>query len=121
MSATTFPWDSLPRIGRAEAALVRALEPVRGLEAMRERRGREPARALCSGPGKLCQALGIERSYDGEDLLGRRVWLEETDSPPADEEIAAGARVGVAYAGADALKPWRFWVKGSEYVSRRTS
>src|SRR5215471_20255938 len=54
--------------GRAEAALVRALEPTSGLAAMRERRGVEPARALCSGPGKLCQALGITRALDGLPL-----------------------------------------------------
>jgi len=107
--------------GLPHAVLVRAVEPVEGIELMRRRRPLRKDRDLTSGPGKLCQALGIERSYDGEDLLGRRVWLEETDSPPADEEIAAGARVGVAYAGADALKPWRFWVKGSECVSRKTS
>jgi len=43
------------------------------------------------------------------------------DAPPADKEVATGPRIGVAYAGADALKPWRFWLKGSEYVSRKTS
>src|SRR5947209_2162028 len=103
------------------AVLVRAVEPAEGVELMRRRRPARKDRELTSGPGKLCRALGIDRSFDGEDLLGRRVWLEETDSPPADEEIAAGARIGVAYAGADALKPWRFWLKGSEYVSRKTS
>ena len=107
--------------GSAEAVLIRALAPERGLDAMRARRGVEAERALCSGPGKLCQALGVERKFDGEDLLGRRVWLEETDSPPAGGVVAAGARIGVAYAGADALQPWRFWVKDSEYVSRKTS
>ena len=54
--------------GRAEAALVRALEPTSGLDAMRERRGLEAPRALCSGPGKLCQALGITRALDGQPL-----------------------------------------------------
>ncbi|HEX3557577.1 MAG TPA: DNA-3-methyladenine glycosylase [Pyrinomonadaceae bacterium] len=100
------------------AVLVRAVEPVEGVEWMRRRRPVKDERELTSGPGKLCRALGIDRSYDGADLLGRRVWIEDADALPS-EEIATGARIGVAYAGADALKPWRFWVKGSVYVSRR--
>jgi DNA-3-methyladenine glycosylase len=103
------------------AVLVRAVEPSEGVEWMRRRRPVRKDRELTSGPGKLCQALGIDRSFDGADLLGRRVWIEETGSSPSQEEIAAGARIGVAYAGADALKPWRFWLKGNEYVSRKTS
>ena len=102
------------------AVLVRAVEPAEGIEWMRRRRPARAERELTSGPGKLCQALGIDRSFDGADLRGRRVWIEETDSPPSQEEIAAGTRIGVAYAGADALKPWRFWLKGNEYVSRKT-
>ena len=66
--------------GRAEAALVRALEPTAGLDAMRERRGLEAPRALCSGPGKLCQALGITRVLDGLPL----------DEPPFELLAARG-------------------------------
>jgi DNA-3-methyladenine glycosylase len=105
--------------GVPHAVLVRAVEPFEGIELMRRRRPARTDRELTSGPGKLCRALGIDRSFDGEDLLGRRVWLEETGPTPADEEVATGPRIGVAYAGTDALKPWRFWLKGSEYVSRR--
>ncbi|MDQ3742826.1 MAG: DNA-3-methyladenine glycosylase [Acidobacteriota bacterium] len=103
------------------AVLVRAVEPSEGVEWMRRRRPVRKESELTSGPGKLCQALGIDRSFDGANLLGRRVWIEETGSLPSQEEVAAGARIGVAYAGADALKPWRFWLKGNEYVSRKTS
>ena len=105
--------------GVPHAVLLRALEPAEGLEWMRRRRPARPDRELTSGPGKLCQALGIERTYDGADLLGARVWVEDAGAPPADEEVAAGARVGVAYAGEDALRPWRFWVKGNPFVSRK--
>jgi DNA-3-methyladenine glycosylase len=101
------------------AVLVRAVEPFEGVEWMRRRRPARDERGLTTGPGKLCQALGIDRSFDGADLSGARVWIEEAGAPPPDEEIEAGPRVGVAYAGADALKPWRFWLKGNRYVSRK--
>ena len=97
------------------------MKPASGPKAGHRRRPVRGPRELTSGPGKLCQALGIDRTYNGEDLLGARVWVEDAEPLLADEEIASGARVGVAYAGADALKPWRFWLKGSEYVSRKTS
>ena len=105
--------------GVPHAVLVRAVEPAEGLEWMRRRRPARTDRELTSGPGKLCRALGIERTYDGADLLGARVWVEDLGAPLADAEVAAGARVGVAYAGEDALRPWRFWLKGNEYVSRK--
>ena len=98
------------------AVLIRGVEPVEGLEIMRSRRGEMKDRNLTSGPGKLCIALGIDRSLNGEDLLGSRVWLEDHRSL-ADDEIAFGKRVGVDYAGEDAEKPWRFWLKGNEFVS----
>ena len=105
--------------GRPHAVLVRAVEPEEGIEVMRERRPVKKERELTSGPGKLCRALGIDGGYNGEDLTGRRVWIEETGARFATEEIAAGPRVGIDYAGEDALKPWRFWVRGNEFVSRR--
>jgi DNA-3-methyladenine glycosylase len=105
--------------GLPHAVLVRALEPDEGVEWMHRRRPVENERELTSGPGKLCRALGIDRSYDGEDLRGRRVWLEDAGALVAPEEIDAGPRVGVAYAEEYAHKPWRFWVKGSAFVSRR--
>jgi DNA-3-methyladenine glycosylase len=98
--------------GRAEAALVRALEPTRGLETMRERRGVEAARALCSGPGKLCQALAVTRVHDGRpldelpfDLLARK------SKPP----LAVGTRIGISQA---VEQPWRYGVAGSPFLSR---
>jgi DNA-3-methyladenine glycosylase len=102
------------------AVLVRAVEPEEGAELMRRRRPARSERELTSGPGKLCRALGIDRSFDGEDLTGARVWIEDEGATVAPEQIASGARIGVAYAGEDALKPWRFWLKGNLYVSRKT-
>jgi len=101
------------------AVLVRALEPVEGLEWMRQRRPVKDDRALTSGPGKLCRALGIDRTFDRADLTGARVWLEDEGFTVKPAEIAAGPRVGVAYAAADALRPWRFWLNGNRFVSKK--
>jgi DNA-3-methyladenine glycosylase len=100
------------------AVLIRALQPVEGVATMRERRSIAQAdRALTSGPGKLCMALGIDRTLDGADLLGDRVWIERGRRirPSA---IAAGPRVGIDYAGPWASRPWRFWIQGHPHVSR---
>jgi DNA-3-methyladenine glycosylase len=99
------------------AVLVRALEPVEGLELMRRRRGRGADVTLTSGPGKLCIALGIDRRLDRADLLGERIWLEE-GRPVRAADIAAGPRVGIDYAEAWVDRPWRFWIRGNPFVSR---
>lgn len=98
--------------GVGAAVLIRALEPVSGLEAMRERRGRHEARTLCAGPGRLCQALGIDGSHDGERIGGSRVRILHGPSP---ERIVSGPRIGIRL-GAD--RPWRRGVGGSRYLSR---
>lgn len=101
------------------AVLVRAVEPDEGIDLIHARRGLEDARRLTSGPGKLCIALGIDRSYNGEDLTsGGRVWIEDCGVNFSDAEIASGARVGIDYAGEFVSKPWRFWVGSSPHVSR---
>jgi DNA-3-methyladenine glycosylase len=101
------------------AILVRALEPVEGIDVMRERRHQHPDHNLTNGPGKLCIAMGIDRDLNGADLLGDRVWLEEfqTISP---RRIAKGPRIGIDYAEEWIDKPWRFWIRDNSYVSRRT-
>jgi DNA-3-methyladenine glycosylase len=98
--------------GTAEAVLLRALEPTHGLETMRKRRGSEDERLLCSGPGRLCQALGVTVEHDGRPL----------DCPPfavlaaeEDPDVVRGPRVGITRA-TDA--PWRFALAGSRFVSR---
>jgi DNA-3-methyladenine glycosylase len=99
--------------GRAEAALVRALEPTRGLETMRERRRLEAVRALCSGPGKLCQALAITRLHDGLALDEPPFELLARDSEP---QLVVGARIGITRA---VEQPWRYGLAGSPFLSRR--
>ncbi len=100
------------------AVLVRALEPVEGLELMRRRRRAASDRELTNGPGKLCQALGIDRALDAADLLGPRVWIERSERPVRLSAIARGPRVGIDYAGQWAAMPWRFWIRGNPFVSR---
>ena len=102
------------------AILVRALEPVEGIEIMRTRRHGHLDRNLTNGPGKLCIAMGIDRQLNAADLLGDKVWLEdfETVSP---RRIARGPRIGIDYAQEWIDKPWRFWIRENPYVSRGQS
>jgi len=99
--------------GRAEAALVRALEPTHGVDVMRERRGVVAERALCSGPGKLCQALAIDRSHDGLALDEPPFALLAREETP---DIAIGPRIGITKA---AERSWRYGLAGSPFLSRR--
>lgn len=103
---------------RPHAILIRAVEPVEGIETMRQRRGEMRDRNLTSGPGKLCIAMAINRDLNGEGLSGKRIWLEDHRSF-TDDEIAVGKRIGIDYAGEDKDKPWRFWVNGNQFVSRK--
>jgi DNA-3-methyladenine glycosylase len=99
------------------AILVRALEPVEGIQIMRTRRHGHADHNLTSGPGKLCIALGIDRELNGTDLLGSQAWLEEFEKI-SPRGIARGPRVGIDYAEQWIDKPWRFWLQGNRYVSR---
>ena len=106
------------RTGVPQAVLLRALEPLEGIELMRRRRGLPdgPEWRLCRGPGALCRALGIGRAENGADLV--RGPLRIVDAPPVPAaRVARTARIGVAYAGADAARPWRFLLRGSPAVS----
>jgi DNA-3-methyladenine glycosylase len=98
--------------GVAEAALVRALEPTKGLEAMRARRGLEDERLLCSGPGRLCQALAITREHDGLRLDKAPFALLQPGEAP---DVVRGRRVGISQA---ADRPWRYCLAGSPFLSR---
>jgi DNA-3-methyladenine glycosylase len=103
------------RSGEGSAVLLRAAEPLEGVERMARHRGRSEPLDLCSGPGKLAQAFGADRALNGEDLVrGTMVWVEH-GIPVADADIGTGIRVGVN-AGYD--RPWRYWVAGSPYVSK---
>ena len=100
--------------GRAEAALIRALEPTHGLDEMSARRGLQDPRLFCSGPGRLCQALAVTREHDGLEL----------DRPPFEiregnrADLVAAPRVGITRA---AELPWRYAEAGSRFLSRRVA
>jgi DNA-3-methyladenine glycosylase len=104
-------------IDHPHVVLIRAVEPVDGIDVMRQRRGEMKDRNLTSGPGKLCIAFGIDKSFNKEDLLGDRIWLQDY-RVIAPGDISSGARIGIDYAGNDAHHPWRFWVSGNRFVSK---
>lgn len=99
-------------VGVANAVLLRALEPTRGLEQMRARRGLEDERLLCSGPGRLCQALSVTREHDGLPLDRPPFELLAGDSPV---DVVNGPRIGITRA---AELPWRYAEAGSRFLSR---
>jgi DNA-3-methyladenine glycosylase len=98
--------------GRAAAVLLRALEPTRGIEVMRERRGGVADRLLCAGPGRLCQALGVTGAHDGLPLDRPPFELQ---APSVAPSVVTGLRIGLSK-GADS--PWRYGLAGSRFVSR---
>ena len=102
-----------------EAVLIRALEPLTGIDLMKVRRGMfNNGFHLTSGPGKLTKALGIGRSFNGKSLLDDDIWIEDPGMKLADKNIVASERIGIDYAGEDARLPWRFSVKGNVWVSK---
>jgi DNA-3-methyladenine glycosylase len=106
-------------VGEPHAVLIRALEPIAGLELMARRRGM-PAerRELTNGPGKLCEAFGIGREQYSCDLTSGRLYLAEDPVAARLPRVARSPRVGIGYAGAWAARPWRFFVPTNPYVSR---
>ena len=101
--------------GEPECVLIRALEPVEGLELMARRRGTEKVRDLCRGPGRLCQALAIGRSLYGADVTKPGpLYIREGRRP---EKILATPRIGIDYAFHAKDEPWRYIVSGSPFVS----
>ena len=106
------------REGEAEGVLIRALEPLEGIDLMKRRRGTEDVKKLCSGPGKLCIAMGITKTHYGQDLCGGELRIESGVS--IDEiRILATPRINVDYAGEDALLPYRFVVEDNPFLSTR--
>lgn len=101
------------------AVLVRACEPEEGIALVRERRAGRKETELASGPGKLCAAFGIDRTYNGESLRGNRVWIEDAGRVIKPSDISSGPRIGIDYAEEFALRPWRFWLKDNPHVSRK--
>lgn len=94
------------------AVLIRALEPLAGIPLMRKRRGTDAVRALCSGPGKLCQAMAIRLDQQGTDLVtSDTLWIASGEPV---SEISVSGRIGISQAKDD---PWRYWKTGSPFIS----
>jgi DNA-3-methyladenine glycosylase len=107
------------REGYPAAVLIRALEPLEGIEEMRARRGDRPDVQLTSGPARLCQALEIDRRFDGADLCApdALLFLEE-DAPIPDRAVVTGPRVGVRGDEVAVSVPWRLYVRDNPHASR---
>lgn len=104
--------------GRADAVLIRAIEPIAGEEVMKDRRNsNQNNKLLTGGPARLTQALGITVKHDRTDLQSEQIWLTK-GKKYSESEIITSTRIGVEYAGADALLPWRFHIKGNKFVSK---
>jgi DNA-3-methyladenine glycosylase len=103
----------------AEAVLLRACEPLKGLESMRTRRPKAKRDFdLMNGPGKLCAAMAIDRELDGTPLDGKTLFITQRDVEVREEDIAVSARIGVENSGEAAPWPLRFYIRGNKYVSR---
>lgn len=101
------------------AILIRAVEPLEGIDKMLERRGKHKLQpSLTAGPGAMSAALGITTKHTGVSLQGPEIYIEDRGIKISSKDIIADTRVGVAYAADDALRPYRFSVKGNPYVSK---
>ncbi|HRG09850.1 MAG TPA: DNA-3-methyladenine glycosylase [Cyclobacteriaceae bacterium] len=105
------------KTGKAEAVLIRALEPVAGEEIMLARMNTKKLDRITSGPGKLTRAFAIDRSLNGISLVNSEITIENA-TPINSKKIVATTRIGIDYAGTDALLSWRFYVKDNEWVSK---
>lgn len=109
-------------VGEADfphAVLIRAIEPITGLDEMLKRRCKQKAdRSLTGGPGALSQALGITIGHNGISLVSTTIWIEDRGIKIPEHSLLASPRVGVDYAGEDALLPWRFRVKDNPWTSK---
>lgn len=105
--------------GMSHAVLIRAVEPLVGLDEMRMRRslfGQD--KRLCQGPGALAKAFGLNKGHNGIDLQSDTVWIEDHHFRFSDEQIMESPRVGLNFEGPYKEMPWRFFVKGNPFVSR---
>lgn len=104
--------------GKADAVLIRGLEPTEGIPEMLLRRDMTQVRRnLTGGPGLLTQALGITTAHYGLEVTGDTIWLEDQGEVVPPAEVVASPRVGIDYAGEDAALPWRFRIKSSPWTS----
>jgi DNA-3-methyladenine glycosylase len=105
----------------ADAILIRAVEPVDGIEVMQQRRNQVGVKNLTNGPGKLCIALGITPKLYGADLCGDTIWIASPHLKLETIDLVAAKRIGVDYAEEFANKLWRFYIKDNIYVSKKVS
>jgi DNA-3-methyladenine glycosylase len=113
-------------INRPQAILIRALEPVDGLETMSKFRynkkynelSKSEKKGLTNGPGKLCKALNITRGQNGEDLCGNKLYIEENENKE-NFEVVTTTRINIDYAEEAKDYPWRFYIKDNIYVSKK--
>lgn len=105
--------------GEPEAVLIRAIEPTHGIDTMLRRRNQEEVTPkLAGGPGRLTETLGITRDHYGLSLQSDKIWIEDHGSSIKSVDINKSPRIGVQYAGEDSKKPWRYTIKGSQWVSK---
>lgn len=104
--------------GSSHAVLIRALEPADGIRHMCERRGIQDLKRLCKGPGALARAMGLNKKHNGMSLQGDTVWIEDA-AGLGEENIVETARVGLNIQGAYRDIPWRFYIKGNIFISRK--
>jgi DNA-3-methyladenine glycosylase len=97
--------------GKADAVLVRALEPLVGTDVMMLRMNTQSEIKIASGPGKLTKALGIDRAWNGKELDGDEIWIEDQNIKIKAADMVSSPRIGIDYAGEDALLPWRFRIR----------
>ena len=103
----------------ADAVLIRALQPLDGIETMLERRGMDKiAPRIAAGPGSLSRAMGIDKNHNGLSMTGDEIWIEDHGTSFRKSQLIASPRVGVDYAGEDALLPWRYRLKDSPWTSK---
>ena len=102
-----------------DAVLIRALEPVEGIDEMMKRRMKQDEKRITSGPGALSKALGINLEINGENLAGKKRWIEANDSANfRNFSVVKSRRIGIEYAGEHAMLPWRFYIKNNPWVSK---
>lgn len=104
---------------QGDAVLIRAIEPITGIDIMQKRRAMSHTdKRLTGGPGRLSQALGIDKRLYGASMQGPDVWIEPPQNISDPLTIVSGPRIGIDYAGEDKDLPWRYWLKGNRWVSR---
>ncbi|KEO74016.1 hypothetical protein EL17_07645 [Anditalea andensis] len=106
--------------GEPNAVLIRSLEPIDGLPIMKQRRQMDNPKTLCNGPGKLAQAMGIDKVVNDTVLYEKNspIWIGDVGTGE-DFETVTTTRIGVDYAEEDALLPWRYYIKGNSYISKK--